>query len=531
MKTKYALFMLSMVFVLTPSQAGSVSIDDFTTIPSLNKVVKREGVLSLRDEIKVYYSGVKKSAILEQTLKDGVFSAFTVSEAKDTKGASIVFEKKAGIPTEGYEIDVTTDQIRIYAGDDAGFLYALQSLRQIIGGHQSKNLQIQCIDIEDSPRVKFRSFMLDSGRQYHKMETVKKYIDMISILKMNYFHWHLTESLGWRVAIEKYPLLTEKGAHYAKATEQQGFYTKEDMKEIVRYAAERSITVIPEIGMPGHAEAAIFAYPELSCTGKRLEVAPTRLTDLTLCVGKDHTMTFLKDVLTEVCEIFPSEYIHIGGDEAHKANWNKCPDCIAKRAEVGVRNSHQLQLWFTTEIANHLGKKGRKVICWGDVVHQLGYDLPDNIVVQWWNWRGHKDTAYNNARKAGLEVICGTNYYNYLNFPTTPWTQYGKARTFDMKDIYTKNPSYYIPKNRPYDKVIGMNAALWTDGNVTESMIDRRVFPRIFAIAEQMWYKETLKDFDTFMKGVKDKQSWFESLGYKYGPALKETTPNDYKWD
>ena len=521
-----------LLFIVITAEAEK---NDYLTIPSLSKITKKEGVLSLKDKIAIYYSGVKRSSILDKTLGEDIFSAFIIDySVKSEKEADIVLKEKNGILAEAYEIDITSDQISIYAGDATGFLYALQSLRQIIGKNTAKNLLINCVEIEDSPRVGFRSFMLDSGRQYHKVETIKKYLDMLVILKMNYFHWHLTEGLGWRVAIDKYPELAKKGSQVGGLPEQQGFYSRAEMEEIVRYAAARSITVIPEIDMPGHAEAAIFAYPDLGCFGKEPTIPKKGSTETIFCAGKDHTINFLKDVLDEVCDIFPSEYIHIGGDEAKKGNWDKCLNCLKRREVLGLENSHQLQLWFTAEMANHLGKKGRKAICWGDALTSTGYDLPDNVVVQWWRAKASGNSVakeYITAMDKGLEVICGTNYYNYLNFPTVPWSLYKEGRTFDMEDIYMRNPSYYMPKTTPYDKVIGMSTSLWTDGNVTENMIDRRVFPRIFAVAEQMWYKEDLKDFNVFMGIVKDKQNWFEDLGYKYGPALKETTPADYKWD
>ncbi|GAA6466043.1 hypothetical protein K220099C10_18890 [Bacteroides thetaiotaomicron] len=360
--------------------------------------------------------------------------------------------------------------------------------------------------------------MLDSGRQFQKVPTIKKYIDMASLLKMNRFHWHLTEGLGWRIEIKRYPELTRTGAFVGKGTEQQGYYSQEDIREIVKYAVDRNITIVPEIDMPGHAEAALSAYPELGCFGTPIEVPENGFTQNIFCAGKENTIAFLKNVLDEVCELFPSTYIHLGGDEALKGNWDKCPDCQQTIKKEKLKGSHDLQLWFSSQMADYLKAKGRKAIFWGDIVYEDGYPLPDNIVIQWWNWRGHKDLALKNAIRNGYPVICSTNCYMYLNFPVTPWKGYDKNRTFDLKDVYLHNPSYKTEEN---PLIIGMTCALWTDYGVTENMIDNRLFPRILAIAEQMWYKGELCSFDTFYNNVLQKKNWFNNQGFQFGPALK----------
>ena len=193
-----------------------------------------------------------------------------------------------------------------------------------------------------------------------------------------------------------------------------------------------------------------------------------------------------------------------------------------------MKDSHDLQLWFSAQMANYLKSKGRKAIFWGDVVYQDGYPLPDNTVIHWWNWRGHKDTAFKEALKRNLPVICGTNYYTYLNFPVTPWKGYEAARTFNIKDVYTANPSY---RKEDSPLLLGMSCALWTDYGVTEDMIDRRLFPRILAIAEQMWSRSEPESFEQFYQKVKDKKEWFEKQGYMFGPGLKSEVTDDFSWD
>lgn len=229
----------------------------------------------------------------------------------------------------------------------------------------------------------------------------------------------------------------------------------------------------------------------------------------------------LKEILDEVCALFPSTYIHLGGDEAPKANWDVCPDCQQRIKDLALKDSHDLQLWFSAEMANHLQAKGRKAVFWGDVLYRTGYPLPENVIIQWWNYRGHGDLALRNAHRLGYPVVCSSNYYNYLNFPVTPWRGYQKNRTFDLNDAYTSNPSYQaVLENHPL--TLGMTCALWTDDGVKEEMIDQRVFPRILALAEQMWYSGTLAPMDVFYEKVLQRKDWFEAKGYGFGPAFAE---------
>lgn len=226
----------------------------------------------------------------------------------------------------------------------------------------------------------------------------------------------------------------------------------------------------------GPCRSALSAYPELGCFGLPVEIPQSGFTQNIFCAGKDGTLRFLKNVLDEVCALFPSPYIHLGGDEAPKGNWDQCPDCRKRITTEGLKDSHDLQLWFSAQMANYLKSKGRKAIFWGDVVYHDGYPLPDNTVIQWWNYRGHKDLALRNAVKHHYPVICSSNYYTYLNFPVTPWKGYTEARTFDLKDVYLNNPSdKAISEKNPL--ILGMSCALWTDDGVTERMIDRRLFP------------------------------------------------------
>lgn len=402
----------------------------------------------------------------------------------------VEFIEDSTIPADGYSIDATRRSITVKYSTTGGRLYAgltLDSLRTASVKRNGKVMwEIPCCTVNDYPRCRWRGLLLDSGRQYQSVETIKSKLDLLFSLKMNVFHWHLTEGLGWRIEIKKYPELTETGAYVGKGPEQQGYYTQEQVRDLVRYAAERNITIVPEIDIPGHAEAALYAYPEYGCFSEQAKIPETGFTECIFCAGKDSTLEFLKDILDEVCELFPSEYIHLGGDEAPKGNWDRCPDCMRRIRENGLKDSHELQLWLSAQMASYLKTKGRKAIFWEDVINNADYPMPDNVVIQWWNYRANGEKNYRKALEKGYPVICSPNYYTYLNFPETPWRGYGKNRTFSFEDAYLRNPAdRVLSEGNPL--TLGMECALWTDYGLTEEMLDSRLFPRIYALAELMW--------------------------------------------
>lgn len=496
---------------------GTTKVMPQNLIPSPEQIKELEGYCEFSDTLVSVYiqdENLVSIPLLRNLILDDTY----IRVVQHKNNADISLSVSQRIPAEGYKIHIESVHINIEASDKAGFVYAFQTLRQLKINNKKKWKKVF---ISDRPCMKWRGFMLDSGRQYQSVATIKKYIDMASMLKMNIFHWHLTEGLGWRIEIKKYPQLTQIGAYVGEGVEQQGFYSQEDILELVRYAEERNITIVPEIDMPGHAEAALASYPELGCFGVPVEIPKSGFTKNIFCAGKEQTIQVLKDVLDEVCQIFPSPYIHLGGDEALKDNWEKCIDCKKRIAKNGLNDTHELQLWFSAEMANHLKEKGRKAIFWGDLVYKTGYPLPDNVVIQWWDYRNKKDLALRNALKLGYPVICSSNYYNYLNFPVAPWRGYNENRTFNIRDVYVNNPSYHAVQEKD-SLVWGMTCALWTDYGVTEAMIDERLFPRILALAEQMWHYGELAPFENFYQRVNIMENWFAGAGFMYGSAFKE---------
>jgi N-acetyl-beta-hexosaminidase len=408
---------------------------------------------------------------------------------------------------EGYQLEVAESGVTVRASTKAGKYYALVSLKQLAG--LSVDGQIPCVKIEDQPKYGWRSFMIDSGRQYQQLDTLKGLLDRMALLKMNVFHWHLTENDGWRVEIKKYPKLTEIGSAVMDGPEQQGFYTQEDVREIVAYAAERQIMVVPEVDVPGHSNAAMMAYPELTCAREAPKVN-RGFSPYHFCGGRESTFEFLFDVLDELCELFPAEYIHIGGDEAPKKEWKACPECQAKIRKLGLKDEHELQIELTNRLAKYLKGKGRKAICWGDVVTHPGQELEDNVVIHWWNYRQKKDKALQEGVRRGMPVIASPNRYTYINYPQKhKWGSYKKPGWFDLKTCYENNAAGLSnPTEAESKALIGAGVCLWSNHGLTEEWIDRRIFPRTFALAEFMWSPAARLPYEEFRARTYARQAW-----------------------
>ena len=347
----------------------TVAVRAQIVFPTPNQVEMQTGNLILGKKVSMYAEDT--TAFYLNLFREEVLSHTPIKWQKKESKADICWITDSSLPPEGYRIRIHPQQMVISASDKGGFTYAVQTLRQWVAG-SAGSITFACASVTDYPRTQWRCFLLDSGRQFQKIATIRKYIDMASLLKMNYFHWHLTEGLGWRIEIKQYPHLTRTGGSVGKGEEQQGFYTQEEIRDIIEYARQRNITIVPEIDMPGHAEAALSAYPELGCFGLPVEIPQSGFTQNIFCAGKDGTLRFLKNVLDEVCALFPSPYIHLGGDEAPKGNWDQCPDCRKRITTEGLKDSHDLQLWFSAQMANYLKSKGRKAIFWGDVVYHDG---------------------------------------------------------------------------------------------------------------------------------------------------------------
>ena len=412
----------------------------------------------------------------------------------------------AGIPAEGYRIDISARRAQLSAGDDAGLFYGLQTLLQLA----DERGNLPCVSIEDHPRYRYRGLHLDVCRHFFPVRFIKHYLDWMASCKLNTFHWHLTDDQGWRIEIKRYPRLTEIGGYRTRTqiggfhedpiTYEQGryggYYTQDEIREVVAYAAERHIAVIPEIEMPGHATAALAAYPELACghgptsfeTSGRWGVL-----DDVFCPGKEQTFEFLEGVLDEVLELFPSKLIHIGGDECPRVRWKECPDCRARMEDEGIEDEAGLQTYLTLRIGRHLEAKGRRLIGWDEILD--GELAPGAVVMSWRGTRGGIAAA-----RRRHEVIMTPSTYLYFDKKATD--SYDEpvslsSSLLPLEKIYGYDPDEGIaPEDRRY--LLGVQANLWTEFIRTEGRASFQLLPRIYALAEIAWSPVERKSWREF---------------------------------
>jgi hexosaminidase len=435
-----------------------------------------------------------------------------------------------------YRLEINRRSVHISASSPAGIFYGIQTVRQLFpaefeasGANDIESWEVPCIYIEDYPGFSWRGMHLDVSRHFFPVEFIKRYIDLIAMHKMNIFHWHLVDDQGWRIEIKKYPKLTGIGAWRAdredepwNAREPQkpgeiatygGYYSQDDIRDIVNYAKERYVTIVPEIEMPAHVTSALAAYPEYSCTGGPFTVPPGGLWPLKdiYCAGKDETFDFLEDILTEVMDLFPSEYIHIGGDEADKTEWERCPDCQARIKEEGLKDEAELQSYFIKRIEKFLSANGRKLIGWDEILE--GGLAPGAAVMSWRGMSGGIEAAH-----SGHYVVMspGTHCYfdHYQADPTTEPKAIGGYTP--LKKVYSFNP---VPDALSEDEekyIMGAQANLWTeyipDGDHAEYM----VLPRMTALAEVLWLPEEKLDWINFSHRIHAFFKRFDIMGLSY---------------
>ncbi len=413
---------------------------------------------------------------------------------------------------EAYSLKIKPSEISIVSSSERGLFYGIQTIFQILpkGNLNGERPQIQCCEITDFPKFKWRGLNLDCARHFMSKEFVKRYIDILAYYKFNTFHWHLTDDQGWRIEIKKYPKLTQVGAWRKEADGSiyGGYYTQDDIKDIVAYAKSRFINIVPEIEMPGHCTASLAAYPENSCTGGPFEVPITWgvFNDI-YCAGRDSTFTFLENVLDEVISLFPGKYIHIGGDEVPKIRWKSCPLCQARIKAEGLKNEEELQSYFIKRISKYLASKGKDIIGWDEI---LEGGLAPGAIVQ--SWRGFEGAEA--AANLGHSVICSPTSHTY--FDSDP-------EGLDLRVVYSFNP---IPTDLPDSEkkyILGSEANMWSERAPME-VVDQRLFPRMLALSEVLWTAPADRDFDEFHKRVENAYADLDARGIKYGPETKAMT-------
>lgn len=461
--------------------------------------------------------------------------------AAPASGDGFRFMIDESLAPEHYRIDVSRKGVAVHASSLPGFLYAVQTLKQLLptaiyGGEAADptDWKLPCVEIDDQPRFGYRGVMIDVARHFFSKEEMMKIVDLMAFHKLNRLHWHLTDDQGWRIEIKRYPRLTEYGSVRKQTVVKKnwnqydgvpygGFYTQDEIREVVAYAASRGITVIPEIDLPGHMLAALACYPELGCTGGPYEVwGRWGVADDVLCVGKEKTFEFLENVLTEVMELFPSEYIHIGGDECPKVRWEKCPACQARIRQLGIKGDdrhsaeHYLQSYVTARIEKFLNDHGRRIIGWDEI---LEGELAPNATVM--SWRGSEGGIA--AAKMGHDAIMTPTshfYFDYYQARDVENEPFGIGGYVPVEKVYSYEP---LPDSLSADlqaHILGVQANMWTEYVLTPEHLEYMLLPRMAALSEVQWCDRGSREWERFAGAIPRIVECYDRMGYNYATVV-----------
>ncbi len=540
MKNYNFLSIVAMMVSIVSCTAKPVSAP--AIIPQPVQIEQKKGSFTLRPTAEINYTGgewAKNEAVfLAKMLRPA--TGFPLEIEEGTDGAiNLVIDTTLEMNPEGYLLTVEKRKVTLTGCTPAGLSRGFQTIRQLLPPEIESSTVVSgvkwtmpCVSITDYPRFAWRGMHLDVSRHFFDVSFIKKYIDILALHKMNVFHWHLVDDQGWRIEIKKYPRLTEVGAWRVdredmpwnsrppqqsgeKAT-YGGFYTQEEVKEIVAYAAERHINVVPEIEMPAHVGSALAAYPEYSCTGGPFTVPPGSVWPITdiYCAGNDGTFAFLEDILTEVMELFPSPYIHIGGDEANKKEWRKCPKCQARIRKEGLKDEAELQSYFVRRVERFMSSKGRHLIGWDEILE--GGLAPGAAVMSWQGFEGGIAAA-----KSKHDVVMTPMPYTYFNVyqgdPSTEPLSYKGLLTLKKVYSFEPVPQELTPEEAKY--IIGAQACLWTemvtDGKTAEYM----VLPRLTALSEVLWSAPESRNWEEFSMRLPGMMERFSVMGLNYSKS------------
>lgn len=535
---------------LLASCQSSVEQADYQVIPMPHEIVAAQGSpFVLKSGVKILYpegnAQMQRNAeLLAEYLKTATGKDFAVEAGTEGKNAIVLALGVDNKNPEAYELKVAGEGVTVKGATEAGVFYGIQTLRKSLPVAVGANISLPAVDIKDAPRFAYRGAHFDTSRHFFTVDEVKTYIDMLALHNMNRMHWHFTEDQGWRIEIKKYPKLTEIGSKRSETVigknsgkydgvPHEGFYTQEEAKEIVKYAAERFITVIPEIDIPGHMQAALASYPELGCTGGPYEVWKMwGVSEDVLCIGNDQSLKFLEDVFAELIEIFPSEYIHIGGDECPKVRWAQCPKCQARIKQLGLKSDakhtkeERLQSYVISHVEKFLNEHGRQIIGWDEI---LEGGLAPNATVM--SWRGEGGGI--EAAKQHHDVIMTPNTYLYFDYYQSKDTDneplaIGGYLPVERVYSYEPMPKSLTPDEQKYIK--GVQANLWTEYIPTFSHAQYMVLPRWAALAEVQWSAPEKKDYANFLSRLPRLIQWYDAEGYNYAKHVfdvtAEFTPN-----
>ncbi len=476
--------------------------------PQQFELLSENTVFTLTSRTNLVYQDECKNAVRE--LCDYAKKVFDI-EFFGSGRESIVFNRDDNIKNEeGYRLEVSFDLVTISYSGEAGAFYAVQTLKQLL-------LQSDCalaeLKITDFPRFEYRGFMLDVSRYFFSVDAVKLFLDAMALHKLNRFHWHLTDDQGWRIELYNHLLLAQIGGFRAYTnfgrTPHGGFYSKQDIAEIIAYAHERYIVVIPEIDSPGHIVSAIAAYPELSCFDRELEVAThSGVKHDVLCIGKESTFDFIFSVFDEVCEMFPDKIIHIGGDEVPTTRWEICPRCQKRMKENGLKTERELHFYYMNRIAKHLRNKGVKVIMWCDNPEMK---IAEDVIWQYWSNPEQKEALSSDSASSRRIINSAKPYYLDLPYGTT-----------NLKKCYEFEP---ILDNNSESQTVGVEACLWTEYVPNMKKAGYCTFPRLAAYCETAWTAAENKDYQAFTKKLVSYYKLLDTLPFDYA-SLKQAMPS-----
>lgn len=526
----------------------------YSVIPYPNSLVQEDGTFVFNKKTKMICTSSLDSASQEvvrnfSALLNNVAGLKTeciVDEEKSDKNI-VFFDLDTSIADEGYSLDIDPSKIIIKASSAAGFYYAVQSLKQLLpiavyGDKESVSVEkweVPCAHIDDAPRFSYRGMHLDVARHFFSVDEVKRYIDLLAMHKLNVFHWHLTDDQGWRIEIKKYPKLTEIGSirKYTMVeknfdqydnTPYGGYYTQDQIRDIVNYAKERFITIIPEVDLPGHMVAALASYPSLGCTGGPYEVQGVwGVHPDVLCAGKEETYEFVTDVLSEVIELFPSRYIHIGGDECPKDRWKKCPLCQARIRKLGLKTDKEhtaeerLQSYFMTRVEKFLNENNRQIIGWDEILE--GGAAPNATVM---SWRGTDGGVQ--AAKLRHNVVMTPNTYLYFDYYQSEDTQtepLAIGSYVPLERVYDFEPVPDTLDNDSKKYILGAQANLWTEYISDFKQVEYMLLPRLDALSEVQWTQPENKNWVNFLDRLQHNIQVYDLKGYNYGKHIFGINP------
>lgn len=526
----------------------------YSVIPYPNSLVPEEGSFAFNKKTKMICTLSLDSASQEvvrnfSALLNNVAGLKTECIVEEEKGEKniVFFDLDTSIANEGYSLDIDPSKIIIKASSAAGFYYAVQSLKQLLpiavyGDKESDSVEkweVPCVHIDDTPRFSYRGMHLDVARHFFSVDEVKRYIDLLAMHKLNVFHWHLTDDQGWRIEIKKYPKLTEIGSIRKHTmveknfdqydnTPYGGYYTQDQIRDIVNYAKERFITIIPEVDLPGHMVAALASYPSLGCTGGPYEVQGMwGVHPDVLCAGKEETYEFVTDVLSEVIELFPSRYIHIGGDECPKDRWKKCPLCQARIRKLGLKTDKEhtaeerLQSYFMTRVEKFLNENDRQIIGWDEILE--GGAAPNATVM---SWRGTDGGVQ--AAKLRHNVVMTPNTYLYFDYYQSEDTQtepLAIGSYVPLERVYDFEPVPDTLDNDSKKYILGAQANLWTEYISDFKQVEYMLLPRLDALSEVQWTQPENKNWVNFLDRLQHNIQVYDLKGYNYGKHIFGINP------